>query len=96
MQSELQTTLWRMRSAEGHLHAVTNMLEAGCECEKALSQLAAVHGAIDSIAVRLLNEQIEQCKRVILSDPSPERRCEELGRLVVLFNAWRKSNLINW
>jgi DNA-binding FrmR family transcriptional regulator len=96
MQNERQTSLWRLRSAEGHLHAVISMLEAECGCEKALAQLAAVRGAIDSIAVRLLNEQVEYSKQVILDDPSPERRCKELGRLVALFDAWRKSNLNNW
>lgn len=88
-----QNTLWRLRCAEGHLHAVINMLEAGCDCQKALTQLSAVRAAIDAIAMRLLDEQVELCRQVIHDDPSPQRRSEELGYLVALLNTWQKSNL---
>lgn len=95
MQNERQATLWRLRCAEGHIHAVIDLLEAGCDCEKALAQLAAVHGAIERVAERLFKEQAECCKQAILDDPSPERRCAELGRLVELYKFWLNSNLIS-
>ncbi len=87
--------LWRLRTAEGHLRAIGDLFEAGETREEILSQLTAVRGAIDAVAVQLLCDQVKESKRVICDDPFLKKRSEELERLVRLYSIWKKSNFIN-
>lgn len=55
------TVVQRLRSARGHLDAVTKMAEADRSCIEVLHQLSAVQGALDGVRRRLLERHLREC-----------------------------------
>ncbi|WP_236794410.1 metal-sensitive transcriptional regulator [Amycolatopsis sp. GM8] len=58
---DVKTVITRLKRANGHLASVIRMLEAGAECEEALTQLAAVNKAIGRGAYALVATGLQQC-----------------------------------
>ena len=75
----------RLRSAEGHLHAIIGMLGAGAPCEEVLQQLAAVEAALNVAGRALRYCQFLQSINLILHDPNSEARIAEVERLATLY-----------
>lgn len=75
----------RLRSAEGHLHAVIGMVEAGAPCEEVLHQLAAVEAALNVAGRALRFCQFMQSVNMILHGPNAEARIAEVERLATLY-----------
>ena len=51
----------RLRRAEGQLRGVQRMLEEGADCQKVLTQLAAVKAAVDQVGLHLISERFRTC-----------------------------------
>jgi DNA-binding FrmR family transcriptional regulator len=85
MPVEQDAVLQRLRTVEGHLHAVSQMLEDGVPCQQILHQLNAVQCALEAAGSQLLLMEVERCLQAIRENPCPERRCEELARLANLY-----------
>ncbi len=79
-----QAVVDRLKSATGHLHAVTRMVEEGQPYERVLYQLGAVQAALCAAGSALLDDQVEASAEIILRNPSAEARVVELERLVAL------------
>jgi DNA-binding FrmR family transcriptional regulator len=77
----------RLRSAEGHLKAVTTMVEHGETSNQVLHQLNAVLGALNAIAKKLLAEYLQESERIIKYSDCPQERAQALDYLTVL-NHW--------
>jgi DNA-binding FrmR family transcriptional regulator len=77
--------LRRLRSAEGHLRAVIQMLEQDAPCEQVLHQLGAVQAALRAVGSLLVDENLQASKAVICRAESPEDRAQALERLVALY-----------
>lgn len=75
----------RLRSADGHLDAIIDMLEAGEPCEPIIHQLGAVQAALHAARARLLACQLRQSQEVIRLSPCAEDRVAEVTRLLVLY-----------
>jgi hypothetical protein NreA len=90
MQPEEQKLIIRLRSAEGHLRAIIEMIEAGEACEDILYQLAAVQAALRAASLVVLKRQLQFSAAVIRSDPRPETRCAELEQLLALYTLLNK------
>ena len=58
---DVQPIVTRLKRANGHLASVIRMLEAGSECEDALTQLAAVNKAIGRGGYALVATGLEKC-----------------------------------
>lgn len=58
---EIKAVLARLKRAHGHLATVIRMLEAGAECEDALTQLAAVNKAISRGGYALVATGLQRC-----------------------------------
>lgn len=71
----------RLRSANGHLKAVIEMVEAGEPYESILNQLEAVQAALRCAGLVLIQCQLEQSVDSLLNDPSPETRARTVSRL---------------
>ena len=82
---ERTAILNRLRSAEGHLHAIIGMLEANTPCEQVLHQLNAVEAALSKSGRALRYCQFRQSIETILHDPNAETRVAELERLATLY-----------
>ncbi len=75
----------RLKSATGHLRAVTRMVEEGQPCDQVLCQLGAVQAALCAAGSALLDSQVETSADIILRNPSAQARVVELERLVTLY-----------
>lgn len=75
----------RLRSAEGHLKAVTTMVETGESSEQVLHQLHAVQGALKAIAQLWFEQHIKETEAVIKFSECPEDREQALDYLTMLY-----------
>ena len=76
----------RLRSAEGHLKAVTNMVENGETSDQVLHQLNAVQSALNAIAQLFLAEHIKESERIIKYSECPQERTQALDYLNKLYH----------
>ncbi|WP_199035516.1 metal-sensitive transcriptional regulator [Glycomyces salinus] len=53
----------RLKRAQGQLAAVVDMIEDGDDCQKVLTQLAAVSKAIDRAGFKLVASGLRECRR---------------------------------
>ena len=80
----------RLRTAEGHLHAVIDMVESGAPCEEVLHQLDAVEAALCAAGRALRYCHFRQSIDTIRRGATPEVRLAELERLAALYRLhWR-------
>jgi DNA-binding FrmR family transcriptional regulator len=84
--------LQRFRSAQGHIKAVIDMLEANAPCEQVLHQLGAVQAALRVAEAQLLACQVEFSSDVIKHSVCPEKRVAELNRLRILYQMIIKNS----
>lgn len=59
--TELTPVVNRLKRAQGHLAAVTRMLEEGRDCKDIVTQLAAVSKALDRAGFAIIATGLEQC-----------------------------------
>jgi len=66
--------LTRLRSAEGHLRGVVQMVEEDGYCIDVLRQTKAVHAALSKVETLLLDRHLQHCvTRAVRSENSKER-----------------------
>ena len=75
----------RLRTAEGHLHAVIGMVEAGAPCEEVVCQLDAVEAALCAAGRALRYCQFRKSVDAIQHGVSAKARLAELERLAALY-----------
>jgi DNA-binding FrmR family transcriptional regulator len=80
-----ESVLQQMRTAEGHLHTVTQMLEDNLSCPQVLHQLNEVQCSVEAAGSTLLRMEFERCLQALRDNPCPDQRCEQLARLVNLY-----------
>lgn len=69
----------RMSRLEGHMRAVSRMLEEGRDCQSLLLQVAAVKSALNKVTAKMLEGYVEGCLT--------SGRIEDAERLEQLKNA---------
>ncbi|MGH3392066.1 MAG: metal-sensitive transcriptional regulator [Actinomadura sp.] len=73
--------LTRLRRAHGQLAGVIAMIEAGEECAKVLTQLAAVSKALDRAGFKLVATGLRHCQAARERGEQPEMDVAELEKL---------------
>lgn len=53
----------RLKRIEGQVRGIQKMIENGRDCESVVTQLAAVHSAIEGVGALLLNNYVKLCFR---------------------------------
>ncbi len=81
---EHDALLNRLRSAEGHLHAIIGMFEADEPCEQVLHQLEAVEAALEAAGRALRTQEFRCCAEILLHSPDEATRVAEVRRLAAL------------
>jgi DNA-binding FrmR family transcriptional regulator len=84
-----QPTVQRLRSARGHLDAVTHMAEEGRYCVDVLHQLGAVQGALEHARRAVLEDHLRTCVKDAYAEGRVEDMVSEL--LSVLSDDLRNS-----
>ncbi|MDL4770762.1 MULTISPECIES: metal-sensitive transcriptional regulator [Thermomonosporaceae] len=73
--------LVRLRRAQGQLGGVVAMIEAGEDCTKVLTQLAAVSKALDRAGFKLVASGLQHCQAAQQRGEEPPMDIADLERL---------------
>ncbi|MFC9974255.1 metal-sensitive transcriptional regulator [Spirillospora sp. NPDC050679] len=73
--------LTRLRRAQGQLAGVISMIEAGEDCVKVLTQLAAVSKALDRAGFKLVATGMRHCQAAQERGEEPPMEVADLERL---------------
>lgn len=68
----------RLARIEGHVRSVKKMVEEGRECSDILTQLAAVHAAVENTTKAFLKEHMEHCVTQAVKEGKQEEALAEL------------------
>lgn len=68
----------RLARIEGHVRSVKGMVEDGRECSEILTQLAAIHQAIENTTKAFLKEHMEHCVTKAIKEGKEEEALAEL------------------
>jgi DNA-binding FrmR family transcriptional regulator len=85
------TLLARLRSIEGHLRGVVQMVEEDAYCMDVLQQTKAVHAALTKVEGQLLDRHLHHCVHTALRSESPGERERVVGELLDLFAGRRRG-----
>ncbi len=69
----------RLARIEGHVRSVKEMVAEGRDCSEILTQLAAVHQAIENTTKAFLKEHMEHCVTKAIHEDKEEEALAELG-----------------
>jgi DNA-binding FrmR family transcriptional regulator len=73
----------RLRRIEGQVRGVQRMVESDDYCIDILTQISAINGALDKVAVALLEDHLGHCVAdSITSGDDPEAKVREAARAV--------------
>ena len=75
----------RLARVEGHVRSVKEMVQAGRECSEILTQLAAIHQAIENTTKVFLKEHIEHCVKKAINEGKQEEALKELETAIDRF-----------
>lgn len=84
---EKEKVLARLRSVEGHLRGVTQMVAEGSYCIDILQQTKAIHGALSRIETLLLERHLHHCVTTAVRSKRPQDRERVIRELLDVFGA---------
>lgn len=76
----------RLRSVEGHVRGVLNMVEEGRPCLDLVRQTQAVQGSVRQISLLLLTQHLDVCLRNASEGPDTEGYRQVRDELLTLFS----------
>lgn len=77
----LKDALIRLKRAQGQLGAVIAMIENGEDCQRVLTQLAAVSSAVDRAGFKIIATGMRECQAARGRGEEPPMSEEELEKL---------------
>ncbi|NJP96308.1 metal-sensitive transcriptional regulator [Nonomuraea sp. FMUSA5-5] len=80
-ESMVGDALTRLKRAHGQLAGVITMIEAGEDCAKVLTQLAAVSKALDRAGFKIVATGLRQCQDADRRGDEPPMSVAELEKL---------------
>jgi CsoR family transcriptional regulator, copper-sensing transcriptional repressor len=79
--------LARLRSVEGHLRGVLQMVEADGYCIDVLRQAKAIHGALAKVETLLLDRHLQHCVTMAARSDKPRERERVIAELLDIYEA---------
>lgn len=77
-----EALLTRLARAEGQVRGVTRMVENEKYCIDILTQISAVQGALDQVALELLKDHTKHCMTKNTDSATIEQKASELATAV--------------
>jgi DNA-binding FrmR family transcriptional regulator len=77
----LSDAVTRLKRAHGQLGAVIAMIEAADDCERVVTQLAAVSRALDKAGFKIISTGMRQCQQARERGEQPPMTEEQLEKL---------------
>jgi DNA-binding FrmR family transcriptional regulator len=84
--------LARLRSVEGHVRAVIQMIEEDSYCIDVLRQTKAIHAALSKVESLLLERHLHHCVTTAVQSEEPRERERVLAELLDIFEAKAGKN----
>jgi DNA-binding FrmR family transcriptional regulator len=81
--------LTRLRSVEGHLRGVTQMVQDDAYCIDVLRQTKAIHAALAKVEGMLLDRHLRHCVTTAVRAEKPHERDRVIAELLDVFDAKR-------
>ena len=82
-----EKVLARLRSIEGHVRGVTQMVSEDGYCIDVLQQTKAVHAALSKIETLLLDRHLQHCVTTAVRSEKPHERERVIAELLDVFEA---------
>jgi DNA-binding FrmR family transcriptional regulator len=82
--------LARLRSIEGHVRSISEMVEADAYCIDVLQQTTAVRSALARVESVLLDRHLHHCVGKAIQSRDATERERVLGELLEVFDATRR------
>jgi len=82
-----EKVLARLRSVEGHLRGVTQMVEEDGYCIDVLQQTKAIHAALSKVETLLLDRHLHHCVTTAVRSENPQERERVIAELLDVFEA---------
>jgi DNA-binding FrmR family transcriptional regulator len=79
--------LTRLRSAEGHLRGVLQMVEGDGYCIDVLRQTKAIHAALSKVETLLLDRHLHHCVTRAVRSSKPQERARVIAELLDIYQA---------
>jgi len=79
--------LTRLRSAEGHLRGVVQMVEEDGYCIDVLRQTKAIHAALSKVETLLLDRHLHNCVTRAVRSDKPAERARVIAELLDIYQA---------
>lgn len=86
-----QKVLARLRSLEGHLRGITQMVESDAYCVDILQQTKAIHAALTKVEGLLLDRHLHHCVTAAVQSKAPTERERVIAELLDIFEASRRT-----
>jgi len=83
--------LARLRTVEGHLRGITQMVSEDAYCIDVLRQTKAVQAAIGRIEAALLARHLDHCVSRAIRSSDEESRARVIGEIVEIFETARRG-----
>ena len=75
----------RLKSVEGHVRGITNMIEQDAYCIDAIQQIRAVQSALDKVAEKVLEDHLSHCVVGAVRGDDADERERVLGEILTVF-----------
>ena len=85
--SAKEKILARLRSVEGHLRGVAQMVEQDSYCIEVLRQTKAIHAALAKVETMLLQRHLDHCVTAAVRSDTASERERVIAELIDLFEA---------
>ena len=81
-QPHRRTLLQRLTRVEGQVRGIARMIEQQRYCVDVLTQMAAVHAALDAVTTQLLEDHTRGCVQTAIKSGRGEQAIDELMTIV--------------
>ena len=81
----------RARSIQGHMGAVTRMLEEDAYCIDIIKQTQAIEKALEKLNALILEQHLNHCVTTAIRSNKPAERERVIGELMDVFQTARKK-----
>ncbi|MEO8878108.1 MAG: metal-sensitive transcriptional regulator [Polyangiaceae bacterium] len=88
--SSKQKITARLKSVEGHLRGVMDMVQADAYCIDVLRQTKAIHAALRSVEALLLDRHVAHCVKEAIASPKKSERERVVRELVDVLDGTKR------
>ncbi|HEX7663782.1 MAG TPA: metal-sensitive transcriptional regulator [Polyangiaceae bacterium] len=81
-QGSKQKIMTRLKSVEGHLRGVVQMVDEDAYCIDVLQQTKAIHAALKSVEALLLERHVGHCVNEAIASPNKAERARVVKELL--------------